>query len=194
MNNNTNVNNNNNGLLSKAVAVDPIGVIYSLTSSEVESFVYDLFKKQGINDVFVKCSVAGNEKRPEVMVGVFINKHSKCIRTSNNNRDVADFLKRQMDSGLYYPDQQLTALLKPMTKEVKLHLQGNQVVCLLDIFKVLGLMLLAKPGKHQLNITEAKRIKGESVMIVWKTLRSNGSFESDNDSASKTLAKLSRKW
>ena len=98
-----------------------------------------------------------------------------------------------MDSGLYYPDQQLSQLLKPLTKEVKLHIQGNQVVCLLDIFRVLGLMLMVNPHKHSINITEAKRIKSESVMIVWKTVKQQNSF-SDNDSASKTLAKLSRKY
>lgn len=183
---------NKNELLNKAVDLDPIGLIYSITATECEDFLTNLFGKQGI-DCYVKVTVSGNEKRPEVMAGVFINKNSKHIKSNSNNNNVADFLKKKMDSGLYYPDQQLSQLLKPLTKEVKLHFQGNQVVCLLDIFRVLGLMLMVDPRKHCINITEAKRIKSESVMIVWKTIKQQNSF-SDNDSASKTLAKLSRKY
>lgn len=183
---------NKNDLLNKAVDLDPIGLIYSITASETEDFLTNLFAKQGI-DCYVKVAVSGNEKRPEVMAGVFINKNSKHIRSNSSNNNVADFLKKKMDSGLYYPDQQLSQLLKPLTKEVKLHIQGNQVVCLLDIFRVLGLMLMVDPRKHSINITEAKRIKSESVMIVWKTIKQQNNF-SDNDSASKTLAKLSRKY
>lgn len=183
---------NKNELLNKAVELDPIGLIYSITATECEDFLTGLFNKQGI-DVYTKVAVSGNEKRPEVMCGVFINKNSKHIKSNSNNNNVADFLKKKMDSGLYYPDQQLSQLLKPLTKEVKLHIQGNQVVCLLDIFRVLGLMLMVDPRKHSINITEAKRIKSESVMIVWKTIKQQNSF-SDNDSASKTLAKLSRKY
>ena len=185
-------NQNKNDLLNKAVDLDPIGLIYSITATEAEDFLTNLFSKQGI-DCYVKVAVSGNEKRPEVMCGVFINKNSKHIKSNSNNNNVADFLKKKMDSGLYYPDQQLSQLLKPLTKEVKLHMQGNQVVCLLDIFRVLGLMLMVDPRKHSINITEAKRIKSESVMIVWKTVKQQNSF-SDNDSASKTLAKLSRKY
>lgn len=184
--------NKNNDLLNKSVDLDPIGLIYSITASECEDFLTSLFSKQGI-EVFAKVAVSGNEKRPEVMCGIFVNKNSKHIKSNSNNNNVADFLKKKMDSGLYYPDQQLSQLLKPLTKEVKLHIQGNQVVCLLDIFRVLGLMLMVDPRKHAINITEAKRIKSESVMIVWKTIRQQNNF-SDNDSASKTLAKLSRKY
>ena len=186
-------NQNKNELLNKAVDLDPIGLIYSITASECEDFLTGLFNKQGINDAYVKVAVSGNEKRPEVMCGIFINKNSKHIKSNSDTNNVADFLRKKMDSGLYYPDQQLTQLLKPLTKEVKLHIQANQVVCLLDIFRVLGLMLMVNPHKHSINITEAKRIKSESVMIVWKTVKQQNSF-SDNDSASKTLAKLSRKY
>lgn len=184
--------NQKNELLNKAVDLDPIGLIYSITASECEEFLTGLFAKQGI-DVYSKVAVSGNEKRPEVMCGIFISKNSKHIKSSSNNNNVADFLKKKLDSGLYYPDQQLSQLLKPLTKEVKLHIQGNQVVCLLDIFRVLGLMLMVDPRRHAINITEAKRIKSESVMIVWKTIKQQNDF-GNNDSASKTLAKLSRKY
>lgn len=185
---------NKEELLNKAIDINPIGLIYSITATDCEEFLSSLFKKQGV-EAYCKVAVSGNEKRPEVMCGVFINKNSNHIKTNNNNNNVADFLKKKMDSGLYYPDQQLSQLLKPLTKEVKLHLQGNQVVCLLDIFRVLGLMLMVDPRKHSINITEAKRIKSESVMIVWKTIKQqNNNFDANNDSASKTLAKLSRKY
>ena len=195
MSQNNNVNNNvrNNDLLNKSVNVDPIGVIYSITSTDVENYVYNLLQSKGIDGVqFVKCVVSGNEKRPEVQVGVFMNKHSKNIRSNSRNNDIADFLKKQLDSGLYYPDNDLATILKPLTHEVKLQLQGNQVICLLDIFRVLGLMLLVNPRFHNINIAEATRVKKESVMIVYKTVKQNNSFN-DNDSAAKTLMKLSKR-
>lgn len=99
-----------------------------------------------------------------------------------------------MDSGLYYPDQALSNILKPLTQEVKLQMQGNQVIVLLDIFRVLGLMLMADPRRNNINIAEATRIKKESVMIVYKTIRTQGNGFDNNDSAAKTLMKLSKKW
>ncbi len=186
---------NNNNLLNKSVDVDPIGVIYSITATDVEQYVYNLLSNQGIDGVqFVKCVVNGNEKRPEVQLGVFMNKHSKNIRNNSRNNDIADFLKKQLDSGLYYPDEALSKILKPLTHEVKMQLQGNQVIVLLDIFRVLGLMLLANPRVHNINIAEASRVKKESVMIVYKTIKQNNGFGNDNDSAAKTLMKLSKKW
>jgi len=184
----------NNDLLNKSVDVDPIGVIYSITASDVEQYLFNLLSNQGIDGVqFVKCVVNGNQNRPEVQVGIFMNKHSKNIRSNSRNNDIADFLKKQLDSGLYYPDEALSKILKPLTQEVKLQLQGNQVICLLDIFRVLGLMLLANPRVHNINIAEASRVKKESVMIVYKTIKQNNGFD-NNDSAAKTLMKLSKKW
>lgn len=186
---------NNNDLFNKSVDVEPIGVIYSITATEVEQYLYKLLQNQGIDGVqFVKCIVTGNDKRPEVQVGIFMNKHSKNIRNNSRNNDIADFLKKQLDSGLYYPDEALSKILKPLTKEVKLQLQGNQVICLLDIFRVLGLMLLANPRLHQINITEATRIKKDSVMIVYKTLKGNDMGFDNSDSAAKTLMKLSKRY
>ena len=186
--------NNNNELLNKSVNVDPVGVIYSITASDVEQYLYNLLQKQGIDGVqFVKCVVSGNEKRPEVTVGVFLNKHSKNIVSNSRNNDIADFLKKQLDSGLYYPDEALAKILKPLTYEVKMQLQGNQVICLLDIFRVLGLMLVANPRVHNINIAEATRIKKDSVMIVYKTVKQSGGFD-NNDSAAKTLMKLSKRY
>ena len=94
---------------------------------------------------------------------------------------------------MYYPDEALAKILKPLTYEVKMQLQGNQVICLLDIFRVLGLMLLANPRVHNINIAEATRIKKDSVMIVYKTVKQSGGFD-NNDSAAKTLMKLSKRY
>ena len=56
-----NTNKNNNELLNKSVNVDPVGVIYSITASDVEQYLYNLLQKQGIDGVqFVKCVVGGN--------------------------------------------------------------------------------------------------------------------------------------
>ena len=46
----------NNDLLNKSVDVDPIGVIYSITATDVEQYLFNLLSKQGIDGVqFVKC-------------------------------------------------------------------------------------------------------------------------------------------
>ena len=55
-------NQNKNELLNKAVDLDPIGLIYSITASECEDFLTGLYNKQGINDAYVKVAVSGNEK------------------------------------------------------------------------------------------------------------------------------------
>ena len=185
----------NNKLLEKSVDVEPVGVIYSLSSSKVEDFVYNLLvNKFDVDKVnLVKCIVSGNKSRPEVQIGVFIDKYSADINTNRNN-DIPDFIRKKLESGAAYPSQKLKQAVSALTPEIELKMSGNQVVIILDIFRVLGLMLMANPKFHNINIVEADRVKGESVMIVYKTIKSNDFGGNDNDSAAKTLLKLSKRY
>lgn len=185
----------NNKLLEKAVDCEPIGVIYSISSTKVEDFIYNLLvNKFDIDKVnLVKCIVSGNKSRPEVQVGVFLDKYSNDVNTNRNN-DIPDFIRKKLESGAAYPSQKLKQAVSALTPEIDLKMNGNQVVILLDIFRVLGLMLMANPKFHNINIVEAERVKGESIMIVYKTIKTNDFGGNDNDSAAKTLMKLSKRY
>ena len=109
----------NNKLLEKSVDVEPVGVIYSLSSSKVEDFVYNLLvNKFDVDKVnLVKCIVSGNKSRPEVQIGVFIDKYSADINTNRNN-DIPDFIRKKLESGAAYPSQKLKQAVSALTPEI----------------------------------------------------------------------------
>lgn len=169
-------------LLEKAVNVEPVGVVYNLKGSTIDEWVYNLLtNKFNIDGVeVVKTNVIRDGKKPEVVVYVFIRPNSRNVKS--NTARIPEHLRKRMDEGVYTADEHLRKALLPLCEKFKLGTTRGLVFCKLDIFKVIGAMLVVNPKQQTINILDIARMKKDSVLTVMKSTKF---VNEHNDSADK---------
>jgi hypothetical protein len=167
------VNQIQNKLFETTVDIDPVAVVYNVQNDDIENFVYNYLTNarniDGVAAVRVHVVRDGN-KNPEVSLYLFLDMNSNDV--SSNLKNVPEHLRNKMDVSGFRASEKLFNALKPIVKDFKLSADPKEklVYTKLDIFKVLGLMLAADRGKHNIVVSEVVKLKKKrSILTVIKS-------------------------
>jgi hypothetical protein len=171
-------------LLDKNVEIDPVGVVYNVTGTAIEDFVYnyltDVKKIDGVSAIRVHVNRDGNQ-RPEISLYVFISMNSEDV--ASNLSKIPDLIKAKMDESVYRPSKKLESALWSLTREPKIgvHSQERLLYVKCNVFKALGIMFGVDPRVHELRILEVIKAKKKNSII---TVLKKDKFIDRDDAAS----------
>lgn len=155
------------------VDLPPVAVVYNLTNTMIEDFVYDYLANVKKVDRVEAIRVLADKETDKVILNVygFISTNSSDVKM--NTVHVNSMIKDRMDNTSYKTSGNLQAALGKVSRDTRLAVtkkgQNNPLSVKLDIFKILSLMLSVDPYKHELQITEVRTWKkGASVCTVIK--------------------------
>lgn len=175
-----------NKLFQTTVDIDPVAVVYNVQNEDIENFVFNYLSNarniDGVAAVRVHVVRDGN-KNPEVSLYLFLDMNSNDVFSSLKN--VPEHLRSKMDVGGFRASEKLFNALKPIVKDFKLSADPKEklVYIKLDIFKVLGLMLAAERGKHNIVISEVVKLKKKRSILT--VIKSNKFIDKDDASFDK---------
>ena len=175
-----------NKLFETTVDIDPVAVVYNVQNDDIENFVYNYLTSarniDGVAAVRVHVVRDGN-KNPEVSLYLFMDMNSNDV--FSNLKNVPEHLRSKMDIGGFRASEKLFNALKPIVKDFKLSADPKEklVYTKLDIFKVLGLMLAAERGKHNIVISEVVKLKKKRSILT--VIKSNKFIDKDEASFDK---------
>lgn len=185
-----------NNLLDKTIDIEPVGVIYNLTSEMVENYVENYLYKSGVDGVSRVKLLVRNEGRtnPYISLYLFIDRNSKAIVSSVQS--VPDILKDKIDKVRMNLSDDFKKIIRPLVgQDIESgRAEGRDVYVKLNIFRTVGMMLSVTPGKHNLTISDAKRLpKGNAVFSVVKTSNYSYGSSDDGDKYSRQVNDLERR-
>lgn len=175
-----------NKLFQTTVDIDPVAVVYNVQNEDIENFVFNYLSNarniDGVVAVRVHVVRDGN-KNPEVSLYLFLDMNSNDV--FSNLKNVPEHLRSKMDVGGFRASEKLFNALKPIVKDFKLSADPKEklVYTKLDIFKVLGLMLAAERGKHNIVISEVVKLKKKRSILT--VIKSNKFIDKDDASFDK---------
>lgn len=175
-----------NKLFETTVDIDPVAVVYNVQNDDIENFVYNYLTNarniDGVAAVRVHVVRDGN-KNPEVSLYLFLDMSSSDV--FSNLKNVPEHLRNKMDVGGFRASEKLFNALKPIVKDFKLSAAPKEklVYTKLDIFKVLGLMLAAERGKHNIVVSEVVKLKKKRSILT--VIKSNKFIDKDEASFDK---------
>ena len=175
-----------NKLFQTTVDIDPVAVVYNVQNEDIENFVFNYLSNarniDGVAAVRVHVVRDGN-KNPEVSLYLFLDMNSNDV--FSNLKNVPEHLRSKMDVGGFRASEKLFNALKPIVKDFKLSADPKEklVYTKLDIFKVLGLMLAAERGKHNIVISEVVKLKKKRSILT--VIKSNKFIDKDDASFDK---------
>jgi hypothetical protein len=175
-----------NKLFETTVDIDPVAVVYNVQNDDIENFVYNYLTNarniDGVAAVRVHVVRDGN-KNPEVSLYLFLDMSSSDV--FSNLKNVPEHLRNKMDVGGFRASEKLFNALKPIVKDFKLSADPKEklVYTKLDIFKVLGLMLAAERGKHNIVVSEVVKLKKKRSILT--VIKSNKFIDKDEASFDK---------
>ena len=175
-----------NKLFETTVDIDPVAVVYNVQNDDIENFVYNYLTSarniDGVAAVRVHVVRDGN-KNPEVSLYLFLDMSSSDV--FSNLKNVPEHLRNKLDVGGFRASEKLFNALKPIVKDFKLSADPKEklVYTKLDIFKVLGLMLAAERGKHNIVISEVVKLKKKRSILT--VIKSNKFIDKDEASFDK---------
>jgi len=195
---NVNANNNmgGNNILDKTIDINPVGVIYNLTSEIIEDYVEQYLASKGVDNISrVKLMVRNEGKTsPYVALYLFLNKNSSAIVSNINS--IPPVLRDKIDKVSVSMSDEFKKVVTPLTgNDIESgRAEGADYYVKLNIFRAIGMMLSADPRKHNLVITDAKRLpRGNSVISVLKGTNYNYGGSSDNDKYSRQVDSLEKR-
>jgi hypothetical protein len=170
-------NKNNINVMTKVADIDPVGVVYNVTNTQIEEFVYDFLTKvkniQGVSTVRFSVLNEGDVRRgiaPDVTLLLFLDLASPDVASDMNK--IPAHLRRLMDATTLRASDKLYDALQPITRKFNMgaFVKEQEAYVQLDMFRVLGLMFAAKRDVHQVTVMDVKQTsKGRSVVMVAKT-------------------------
>lgn len=169
------------------VQVEPVATVYNLDSEDVQGFLLQYFEGEGIKSLeAVRLVPVRQDKRyPEAKVYAFFDMNStETVNRRNNN--IPQALQNKMDQGGTRLSSKVFNAVKPLIQgKPRVSVQNSQGQRLafveLDIFLVVGMMLAARQGVHELNITEVKALRNSTLLTVIKSkaFSKRGNTQSD---------------
>jgi len=162
-----------NNLLETNVEIDPVGVVYNITGSAVEEFLYsylvDTCKIDRVSGVRTNV-VRDGSARPEMSLYVFIDDKSRDVNTGMHK--ISSALASRMEEGNYQISPELKEAMQPICRDFKINSNPREHVIYFkcSIFKVIGIMFAVDPRSQAITISEIARIKKrDSILTVIKT-------------------------
>lgn len=162
-------------LLDKNVEIDPVGIVYNITGSAIEDFIYSYLvgtrKIEGVSAVRTSVIHDGSTS-PKMALYVFINLNSNDV--ISGMRGIPRQIANKMDEGNYRVSEKLKNAIMPLCREFRVYTNTREGVIyfICDIFKAIGLMFAVNPRIHSLSIPEIIRLKKKnSIITVIKTLK-----------------------
>lgn len=175
-----------NKLFQTTTDIDPVAVVYNVQNEDIENFVFNYLSNarniDGVAAVRVHVVRDGN-KNPEVSLYLFLDMNSNDV--FSNLKNIPEHLRSKMDVGGFRASEKLFNALKPIVKDFKLSADPKEklVYIKLDIFKVLGLMLAAERGKHNVVVSEVVKLKKKRSILT--VIKSNKFIDKDDASFDK---------
>ena len=179
-----------NNLLDKVVNIQPVGVVYNLSGSDLKEFVLNYLNKMGISGI---ASVGTNmlragSSRPEI--GLYVILETSSVDVTSNMRNIPSHIRKKMEGGGYRPSEKLKQALIPICKDIRLVTKDRYVIIKCDVFKVLALMFKADPRVHTLSIPEVAKIKGDCIFTLIKGSKFVGEPEKGGDKFARLISEM----
>lgn len=175
-----------NPLFKTGVDIEATGLVYSITSDLIATFVaeyLDTKQIKGLDNVIVK-SIRDGATRPEIGIYAFFDLNSEDFNSSKT-KNIPDYIQQKMSVEVRIGDKLRDSLAPMCDGPIKIgRREQNLAVIKLNEFKVLGLMLNSIPRIHELIILEVNKIpraKGSSLLTVIKRNRVESSAPNRSD-------------
>lgn len=162
-NQNRNSQQTNHSLVDNNVGIEPVGVVYTLTSTDIADFVDKYLRDiKGISDLtgiktkLIREGEIGG-RQPEFSIYAFLPSNSQNIISDFGN--IPESLRNRMDLGNVRASDQLYKALRPITHEFKMYQQKNLVYTHLSAYRVIGMMLDLNPNEYEIILWEGKHTR-----------------------------------
>lgn len=183
-------------ILDKTVEIEPSGVIYNITNDVIEEFVENFLsskKVPGVTKVKVQVRNEGNTA-PRVAIYMFLNKNSDAVISDINA--IPQMLRNKIAKVNIRLSDDFKKTILPFTgNEIESgNADNREYFVKLDIFRVIGFMVAADPARHNLAITDAKRLpNGNSIISVVKLESFNSTGGNNGDKYSRMIDNFERR-
>lgn len=171
-NNTPNTNTRNNSIYDNSIGLEPIAVVYNLSTNQVEEYTFKfLTEKLGVTGVKDVCVYIKKNQEGRLQVEPYVVLDPRqCDGIQQNRANINPILASKLETGMYTISEELTKQLQLLTSKVTpKRISGNLVSIKLDIFIILAAMLSVKQKSYRLSIEELKESgNGSGNMIVYK--------------------------
>lgn len=165
-------------LTDSLVKVEPVGVVFNLTSKIIEDFTMDYLCNTKHIDGVDACRVVMEKSQNGtdiISVYVFINQRSNDVNSKEYK--VNSIIREKISNSTYTTSQNLQSALGRICRDSRLIAGKGRglLVAKADIFKVLAMMLAVDPYRHEIQIMEMARTgKGTIITALKKERISDG--------------------
>lgn len=155
-------------LTESLVDVEPVGVVYNLTSKIVEDFTMNYLANTKHIDGVDGCRVVmekGQAGTDVISVYLFINQRSNDVNSKEYK--VNSIIREKISNSTYTTSQNLQSALGRICRDSRLIAGKGRglLVAKGDIFKILAMMLAVDPYRHEIQIMEMART-GKGVILT----------------------------